>query len=190
MAGPCTVPNCDRAAYAIGQCNMHYLRYRNHGSFDDPRGTHEERFWSKVDKTDGCWNWTFTKNTYGYGVINLGKRKYMAHRYSYSLVAGPIPDGMVIDHMCYNPSCVNPEHLRACASKQNTENRAGLNRNNTSGVRGVYWDEPRQQWRASVRHNMRRLFIGRFDTIEEAEAAAIARRNELFTHNDQDRVAA
>lgn len=189
MKKPCTVPNCARASYAIGQCNMHYLRYRKYGSFENPLGTAEQRFWSKVEKTDTCWNWISTMRA-KYGVFTLDKETFAAHRYSYQTAVGPIPEGMHIDHMCHNKACVNPDHLRACEPKQNVENRGVLNRNNTSGVRGVTWDKSRQQWGAAVRHNMRRLFIGRYDTIEEAEAAVIAKRNELFTHNDMDRVAA
>lgn len=101
----------------------------------------------------------------------------------------PIPDGMDIDHMCHVRECVNPSHLRACTRKQNLENRAGADRDSKSGVRGVHWRKDIRKWNAKVRHNSRDYYVGVFQSLEEAEAAVIAKRNELFTHNDTDRAA-
>jgi hypothetical protein len=91
-----------------------------------------------------------------------------------------------LDHHRNCPkNCVNPEHLRPVTQKQNVENRPGLAANNTSGVTGVYWH--RNRWMAEVKHNGSKHYVGRFTDIAEAEAAVIAKRNELFTHNDIDR---
>lgn len=79
-----------------------------------------DRFWSKVEKTDGCWNWTAVKNQKGYGRFKLDGRLRSAHRVSYEMCVGPIPDGLVIDHLCRNPSCVRPDHLEAVTSGENT----------------------------------------------------------------------
>jgi hypothetical protein len=79
--------------------------------------TNEQRFWSKVKKTDHCWLWTGGKTDYGYGQFHFrsGEYKYKnisAHRYAWELINGPIPEGMVIDHkVCDNPACCNPAHL-------------------------------------------------------------------------------
>jgi hypothetical protein len=151
-----------------------------------PNRTVEERFWSHVDQTGDCWLWlAATRN--GYGQFHPhGDRTAPAHRFAYELVRGPIPEGRQLDHRHTCPKhCVNPWHLRPATKKQNAENLAGLLANNTSGVRGVWWAAGR--WRASVTHHGRAVHVGRFDTIEEAEAAVIAKRNELFTHNDVDR---
>lgn len=82
----------------------------------------EERFWSKVDKTGGCWIWTGPKMHGGYGRVNLllrgGKRKDLndygylsAHRLAYELTYGEILDHLHICHKCDNPPCVRPTHL-------------------------------------------------------------------------------
>ncbi len=79
----------------------------------------EPRFWSKVEKTDGCWNWTGTTNR-GYGQFNInGGNRIYAHRFSYELTNGPIPERLTIDHLCRNPSCVNPEHLEVVTMREN-----------------------------------------------------------------------
>lgn len=153
----------------------------------------EERFWPKVEKTETCWNWTASKMTSGYGQIGSGGkggRPLCAHRVAYELEVGPIPDGMQIDHICHNRLCVNPAHLRAVTNKQNNEHRAGLKRNNKSGYTGVRRSSTPGRWTAEVFHHGVRHYLGRFERAEDAGAAAAAKRLELFTHNDLDRLAA
>jgi len=138
-----------------------------------------------------CWIWTAGKIAGGYGSFALNHGTVYTHRYSYEqgtgMFWGWFADGEV-DHRCHNFACVNPHHLRAASHKQNCENLRGAFRNNkSSGVRGITWDKSCHRWMARVGHNGKEVYVGRFATIAEAEAAVVAKRIELHTHNDVDR---
>lgn len=99
------------------------------------RPTMAERFWSKVDKTAGygpngdCWVWTAHKDAFGYGSFNRrGYSGRTAHRASYELNTGPIPEGMVIRHKCDNPSCVRPDHLDIGTHQDNSDDQVSRGR--------------------------------------------------------------
>lgn len=68
-----------------------------------------DRFWKKVDKSGDCWEWTAAKDTGGYGQFRFNGKNVKAHRVSFFLAHGTMPN--VCRHTCDNPSCVNPEHL-------------------------------------------------------------------------------
>lgn len=79
-----------------------------------------ERFWSKVDKTDGCWLWLGSTRSYrGYGRFTVDGRLLMAHRIAYLLEVGPIPNDYQIDHLCRVRNCVRPDHLEAVTQHVN-----------------------------------------------------------------------
>lgn len=84
------------------------------------------RFWAKVDKRGPteCWEWVRYLNVYGYGQFSVNARvTKLAHRMAYELMLGPIPDGLVIDHLCNNPRCVNPAHMEAVTQDVNAQRR-------------------------------------------------------------------
>jgi hypothetical protein len=153
-----------------------------------------ERFWEKVDREgplndDGtrCWLWTASTLPKGYGKFSVGG-KYggwaYAHRVAYELMRGPIEE--FLDHRYTCPkNCVNPDHLRPATKKQDAENLTGPYSTNKCGVRGVCWTKGK--WQVVVKHHGKNYYGGRFIVLAEAEAAAIALRNRLFTHNDLDR---
>lgn len=134
----------------------------------------------------GCWEWTGALNTHGYGNFKVDGRPVPAHRYSWIIQIGSIPDGMLLDHRCANRKCVNPKHLRTVTPLQNQQHRAGLSMNNATGSRGVSWHENRKSWGARVQFNGRSYFGGYHSTIEAADAAAKDLRVELYTHDDHE----
>ncbi len=67
----------------------------------------------------GCWLWTGRLHRNGYGAFWDGKRLALAHRVAHELFVGPIPAGLTIDHLCRNPSCVNPTHLEPVTQRVN-----------------------------------------------------------------------
>lgn len=149
-----------------------------------PKTTIADPFWHNADRTGKCWIWTGHVDPQGYGRY---KNTY-AHRYAFELSKGkPILAGNQIDHMCHHRACVNPDHLRSVTNKQNGENRKGPNRNSTSGVRGVTWNKRHQKWCAKFRHNGAYIYVGMFDSLDEAEKRVITRRNQVFTCNTKDR---
>ena len=97
--------------------------------------TPDERFWSKVAKTDdGCWLWTAGGTKAGYGLFHPSTVKVYAHRYSYVLANGPIPEGMVVRHDCDTPRCVNPAHLRLGTNADNVRDRVQRGRTTRKGA--------------------------------------------------------
>lgn len=91
----------------------------------------EERFWAKVRKSEGCWEWTGTlhpKTRYGAILMPNGKKE-PAHRMSYRLAHGEIPKGQKVLHRCDNPPCVNPDHLFLGTQQDNVRDCVQKGRN-------------------------------------------------------------
>ena len=93
-----------------------------------------ERFWGHVRIIDGCWEWTGSKNKWGYGKFYRDRKTIPAHRAAYEIAFGPIPDGLWIRHKCDNPSCVNPSHLESGTPTDN--NRDTVTRGRRNDARG------------------------------------------------------
>jgi hypothetical protein len=187
----CATEGCPQPVGKRGHCVRHYERLRRSGRIQPL--TLEDRLWWGVDRSggpDSCWLWTRAITTAGYGHLSIEGKLRPAHRVAYELLVGPIPIGHYLDHICHVTRCVNPAHLRVVTNKQNAEHRIGAQVNSKSGIRGVSWHRKTGRWVARVQHNGRRYHAGYFADLDAANAAAIALRNQLFTHNDHDRSAA
>ena len=185
----CTAEGCDRSDLKSAYCGRHYQQIRKRGAIHITANdlSPSERFWSKVDKSGQCWDWTATIHKTGYGSFRFKGKIALAHRVAFELSKGPIPEGMQIDHTCRQRACVNPDHLRPVTNKQNQENVSGGR--NPSGLRGVSWSRTSRKWKARVRHNDKLHSAGYYDSAEEAAEAARQLRLLLYTHNDPDRTA-
>lgn len=81
-----------------------------------------DRLWARVDRSGDCWLWTGALDRNGYGRISTGGRGdpiAFVHRVAYELIVGPIPDGLVIDHLCRNRACCNPDHMEPVTDAEN-----------------------------------------------------------------------
>jgi hypothetical protein len=135
---------CKRSVYARKLCNPCYQRWRRTYAGEPLSGISEEqRFWSKVEKTDGCWTWTAAVSDNGYGVF--GRPTRSAHCVAYELVVGPIPRGLEIDHRCHSMNslcpggdtcphrrCVRPDHLEIVTTQINQHRSASVSGTNAA----------------------------------------------------------
>lgn len=177
----CKFNGCDRIHNAKGYCSAHYLQLINGKTLKPLSGramsTHE-RFEEKISSKDGCWIWCGAKGNSGYGTFSLEGRMVGAHRVSYMLYVGEIPEGMEVDHICHNAPCVNPDHLRILTREQNNNNRTAQPRNKT-GVRGVTVHKPTGKYLAQTVHKRVNYYLGLHDDIDSAKKAVEAKRQEL-----------
>lgn len=82
-----------------------------------------ERFWAKVNKTSGCWLWTGGKSSNGYGHFVVDGFNRSTHRFAWTIENGPIPEGMIVLHLCDTPGCVRISHLKLGTQADNMADR-------------------------------------------------------------------
>lgn len=123
----CAVEVCDRPSLPRSElCKSHQAYRLRTGNWPThilvPPGLPlSERFNLKVHRSPGCWLWQAKLNADGYGVFSISPElSVLAHRFAYEVAVGPIPDGLVTDHLCRNRRCVNPDHLEPVTSRENT----------------------------------------------------------------------
>ena len=182
----CSVEGCGRLARTLDLCGMHRRRLRVHGSPEEFGGNEvfrsPEEALRKRSKRDGeCIVWTGWIDPDGYGQMRVGGKTSRPHRVAWELKRGPIPQGAHLDHTCYNPSCLNLDHLRIATPSQNGANRSGLSVSNTSGYRGVSWSKQKRKWKAEVQrqgHRWCKMFPE--GELEAAAEWAERKRQEVF----------
>jgi len=135
----CIVKDCGRMRVhkESEMCNGHHRMLLNTGDVKAIQkvvrhtGTLEERFNQKyeIDSVLGCWIWKAHRQADGYGTIQNGRQSLLAHRVSYMLYRGSIPDGALILHSCDNPPCVNPLHLFVGTDQLNATDKMVKGRN-------------------------------------------------------------
>jgi len=138
MRSQCSIPDCTRDLHGRGLCSMHYKRLRAQRDplmvqRGGPRAASFEERLSRLIAIDdaGCWIWLGKRSWSGYGHVRYGDRSgYLAHRWTWLHMRGPIPDGLQLDHLCRVRACVNPDHLEPVSPAVNTRRAveaAGLN---------------------------------------------------------------
>lgn len=96
-----------------------------------------ERFWSRIHKGDGCWEWTWSKDNKGYGMMGMPSRNAVkVHRISWAIHYGQIPEGLCVLHHCDNPPCVRPDHLFVGTNLDNIINKMEKGRAALPMIRG------------------------------------------------------
>lgn len=157
------------------------MRWKRHGDPLADKARHSDPEDSFADKV--AWDgehliWLGGSRGGGYGAIRINGAKEGAHRFAWQQAHGPIPEGMWVDHTCYTPACVLPDHLRLATRQQNRQNLSGAHRGRDL-PRGVYRTRS-GRYEAQVRHNGIAHQVGTFDTPELASAAAQIERAILF----------
>jgi hypothetical protein len=133
----CSIEGCTKPVHGHGWCNTHYARWLKHG---DPfvvrtlvGASLADRLMFRTAETgSGCWSWIGSIDQHGYGKVRVAGKTLATHRVAYETFVGPVPDGLVLDHMCHNadkgcpggPSCshrrcLNPEHLEPATRSMN-----------------------------------------------------------------------
>lgn len=124
----CSISQCRNAAEKRGWCSAHYSRWKKTGDVQAdvplrPRFDLRAQVLGKVlrpSDPDGCWLWSAAVLPNGYGQVHAQRRTQLAHRVVFELMLGPIPTGMVLDHLCRNRNCVRPDHLDPITRAENT----------------------------------------------------------------------
>ncbi len=158
MNATCTLPACEKPSQGRKWCSAHFAKFYRYG---DPLAIGpgkgrvaqpvEPRLMAGLVSTGvGCWEWQRSRNADGYGQICVNGRVERVHRVMYELKVGPIPEGKLVMHICDNPPCANPDHLRLGTDAENNADRdaKGRNyyRNQTHCPHGHLYDQTNTRW--------------------------------------------
>lgn len=176
----CLISGCSNKSVARGWCSKHWQRWRRHG---DPTAlVNHSNPWDAIKMRSewqgNCLIWQGGKTLQGYGIIKVKQKSHRLHRYVYERVHGPIPDSMMIDHICHRTDCINIYHLRLATAAQNSSYLSDALDGSESGRRNVY--SSRGKWRVRIEKGGKAYSFGTYETIEEAAEVAEQARKDLF----------
>jgi hypothetical protein len=126
------------------------------------------------DPDTECWMWIGSADALGYGKLWRDGQPVMAHRAAYEMIVGEIPEGLVIDHLCRTPPCVNPRHLEPVTRRENTlrgTNPAAVNARRTECVNGHEFTPTSTWWRSPTRRVCRPCKNSRARAYRAGDAA-------------------
>lgn len=138
-------------------------------------------FFEKIKKQkDGCWEWTGCKSFNGYGRFQIHPKTYKAHKVSYWIFKGNVPDGKLVCHTCDHPCCVNPDHLWLGDPKDNTRDMImkgrlirdrAKHKDSASKYPGISFRKESKKWRARIMRSYKTVWCKEFSTQELAHLA-------------------
>lgn len=149
MQSTCSFPGCENPSRSVMLCDGHYQQMKRGQHLKPLRSvlkgkSPKERFHAKFRQGshDECWIWQAAVNEHGYGVMTVGTRKdsrrVRAHRFSVEIQMGrPLSSDEVVLHVCDNPPCVNPLHLRVGTQQDNVMDAIQKRRMNTSASKAT-----------------------------------------------------
>ena len=140
----------------------------------------DERFWNKVRVTPGCWLWIGAVSSRGYGGFKVGRRDERAHRVSYQMHFGPIPDGLFVLHRCDTPLCVNPDHLFVGTHADNMRDMTQKGRAARGQANGAHLYPERMP--RGEHHRNSKLTLDAVVAIRSAHAAGLSPRSLALRH--------
>lgn len=177
----CSVDSCERDAYFSKEwCYKHYRRWLKSGDplvMQNYVGDPARAFQARTERRGDCLVWTGALCNDGYGRMKINRRMVRTHNFAWEQVNGPIPEGLILDHICWNRACAEVKHLRLATLSENQWNQSTARA--ASGYRNVYRTREGTYY-VQIRHNYQKINFGTYATIEEAAQVAARERARLF----------